>query len=74
VISSFVLLSYLSIELVALVGFECEGLEHFCSCHCIGCIGLSSSQRFHGSESKTIISSWVLGTLDGLVDYWGSSN
>jgi hypothetical protein len=36
------LLSYPSIALVALVGFE-----HFvCSCHCIGCIGLSSPRRF----------------------------
>jgi hypothetical protein len=35
-------LSYISITLVALVGFEGEGPEHLCSCHCIGCIDLSS--------------------------------
>jgi hypothetical protein len=40
-------LSYLSIALVALVGFEWEGFEHFvCSCHCIWCIGLSSPRSF----------------------------
>jgi hypothetical protein len=40
-------LSYLSIALVALVGFEWEGFEHpVCSCHCISCIGLSSPRRF----------------------------
>jgi hypothetical protein len=55
-------LSYLSIALVALVGFECEGLEHLCSCHCIGSIGLSSPWRF-GGESKKLISSWVIGNL-----------
>jgi hypothetical protein len=70
-------LSYLSIALVALVGFECEVFVHFvCSCHCIGCIGcigLSSPRRF-GSESKKLISSWVLGTLDGLVDFFGTSS
>jgi hypothetical protein len=65
--------SYLSIALVALVRFQYEGLEHLCSCHCIGCISLSSPRRF-GGESKKLISSWVLGTLDGLVDFLGSSN
>jgi hypothetical protein len=63
-------LSYLSIALVALVGFECEGLEHLCSCHCIG---LSSPGRF-GGESKKLISSWVLGTLDGSVALWSLSD
>jgi hypothetical protein len=55
------------IALVDFVGFGREGLVHFvCSCHCIRSIGLSSPRRF-GGESKKPISSWVLGTLDGLV-------
>jgi hypothetical protein len=57
-----------------LVGFGREGFEHFvCSCHCIWYIGLSSPRRFDG-ESKKLSSSWVLGTLDGLVDFLGTSN
>jgi hypothetical protein len=44
-------LSYLSIALVALVGFECEGFENLCSCHCIG---LSSLRRFGGENKKLI--------------------
>ena len=35
-------LSYSPISFVALVEFGSEALEHLCSCHCIGCIGLSS--------------------------------
>jgi hypothetical protein len=67
VFSSFVLPLIPPTALVALVGFGREGLVHFvCSCHCIGCIGLSSPRRF-GGEIKKLISSWVLGTLDGLV-------
>jgi hypothetical protein len=66
VISSLFFLSYSSIAFVALVEIESEGFEHLCSCHCIGCIDLSSPWRF-GGESKKLISSWVLGTLDGLV-------
>ena len=30
------------IAFVALLEFGSEGFEHLCSCHCIGCIGLSS--------------------------------
>jgi hypothetical protein len=45
-------LSSSPIALVALVGFGREGLVHFvCSCHCIGCIGLSSPRRFSGESS-----------------------
>jgi hypothetical protein len=57
-------LSYFSIAFVVLVEFESEGFEHFvCSYHCIWCIGLTSPQRF-GGESKKLISSWVLVTLE----------
>jgi hypothetical protein len=48
------------------VGFGWEGLEHLCSCHCIGCIGLSS-RRFVEVKSLWACYSWVLGTLEGLV-------
>jgi hypothetical protein len=47
----------------------CEGLDHLCSCHYIGFIGLSTPRRF-GGEIKKLISSWVLGTLDGSVALW----
>jgi hypothetical protein len=46
-ISSLFFLSYPSIAFVDLVGFWREGFDHFvCSCHCIWCISLSSTQRF----------------------------
>jgi hypothetical protein len=54
-------LSYLSIALVALVGFEWEGFEHLCSCHCIGCIGLSSPRRFGGEK---VVELFTLGFLE----------
>jgi hypothetical protein len=54
-------LSYLSIALVALEGFEWEGFEHFvCPCHCIGCIGLSSPQRFDGEKFVELFTLWFL--------------
>ena len=64
---SMFLLSYSSIVFVALVGFEIEGLEHFvCSCHCIGCIGLSSLRVFVVVEVEVekIITLECIGTLD----------
>jgi hypothetical protein len=60
-ISFLFFLSYLSIAFVALVGFERERFEHFvCSCHCIWCIGLSSSWRFSKWKfvSLLLLDSW----------------
>jgi hypothetical protein len=72
VFSSFILPLISPIALVALVGFRREGRVHFvCSCHCIGCIGLSSPQRFRGSESLLsllLLGSWNPRWLSVLVD------
>jgi hypothetical protein len=58
---SLFFLSYLSIALVALVGFEWEGFEHLCSCHYISCIGLSSLRRFDGEK---FVELFTLGFLE----------
>jgi hypothetical protein len=65
--------SYLSIALVALVGFEWEGFEHFvCSCHCIWCISLSSPWRFVEVEVRSLLllGSWNPRRLCGFVVPW----
>jgi hypothetical protein len=72
-ISHLFLLSYLSIALVSLVGFEWEGLEHLYSCHCIG---LNSPRRFGGESllSLLLLGSWNPRRLSVLVDYLGAFN
>jgi hypothetical protein len=48
-----------------------------CSCHCIGCIGLSSPRRFmevKSSLSLLPLGSWNPSRLSGLVDFLGTSN
>jgi hypothetical protein len=74
-------LSYLSIALVDLVGFEWEGFEYFvCSCHCIWCIGLSSPRRFVEVKVRSLLllGSWNPRRLCGFVVPWwlflGASN
>jgi hypothetical protein len=52
-----------------LVGFEGEGPEHLCSCHCIGCIDLSSPWRFVEVKVRNLLllGSWNPRRLSGFM-------